>query len=259
MINRAVNEYAFVHARIRARIGLMPDDADWQNILNAGDLETSIETMSTMGLSHWVKDFPREPAPEEIERRCLIGLLGICLFIAQHLPERWKEAGQWIAQLPHVLQIRLSLSANAEKDNLLPGSPFTALLSQAEAQRYTAIDESHYGIYLHREKIPESCWAERFYTLLPKVRGHEQKVIRHITQLLEEHQQQLASSQTPDQVWAQRKKLFEQLKYLLAGNPFHAGTLLIYGLLESIQFERVRAILLLRAYQWPSSLLGGLS
>ncbi len=259
MSDRAVSEYAFPHARIRGRLGSMPDDVGWQKIINAGDLETTIETMATSGLLHWVKGFPRSPAPEEIERRCLISLLEVSLFIKQHLPDRWKDTGKWLSQLPHVLQIRLLLSVNADKRMLLPGSPFLPVLLQSTAQRFAALREGDYAVYLDDECTPESCWAARFQSQTPVVKGHERRVITRITQLLVEHHQQLANALPPDQVWAQRKALFERLKCLLAGDPFHAGTVLIYGLLESIQFERVRAVLLLRAYQWPASLLRGLA
>jgi len=259
MINRSVKQYAFAHARIRARIGLMPNEGGWQRILDAGDLETTIEVMSTSGLGHWVSDFPRKPTADEIERRCLISLLGITLFISQLLPGHWKATGHWIARLPHVLQIRPLLSGSAENGFLLPGSPFTRVLSQAVEQRYQSIQDSEYGIYLDPDKVPEARWAEQLNTQFPVVKGYEQQLIMRITQLLSEHQQALSSPLPAEQIWSQRKTLFEQLKYLLAGNPFHAGTLFVYGLLESIQFERVRAILLLRAYRWPPSLLGGLS
>lgn len=259
MINRAVNDYAFAHARIRARIGLMPNESTWQRILDTDDLETTIETMSTSGLAYWVNDFPRNPRPDEIERRCLIGLLGIALFVSHLLPRRWQATGRYIAQLPHVMQIRPLLSTRAEKGFLLPGSPFTEVLSQAVEQRAKTIKASKYGVYIDSDKIPEVRWAEQLHTQFPTVRGHEQQLIRRIIQLLSKHQHMLNSPLLPEQIWSQRKTLFEQLKYLLAGNPFHAGTLFVYGLLESIQFERVRAILLLRAYQWPPPLLRGLN
>lgn len=259
MPGRPVNEYAYAHARIRGRIGDMPDEAGWQRIINAGDLETTIESMSGSGLQYWVTDFPRHPEPLEIERRCLFSLLGVCLFVSAHLPERWRATGQWLLQLPHVLQLRAVLSVNSEKKQLLPGSPFLALLSLPVAERGKTLRGGAYAVYLDDALSPESCWVARFESSLPKLSSQERHMISRLSNLLLEHQRRVEPAMTPEQVWTERSVLFDRLKALLAGDPFHIGTLLIYAMLESIQFERVRATLLLRAYQWPTSLLGGLA
>jgi len=259
MPSLASSEFAYVNARVRARIGDMPNNADWQKILNAGDLETTIETMATSGLTHWVKDFPRNPTPEEIEKCCLLNLLGTCLFLTQYLPEHWRSVSKWLLQLPHVLQIQPLLSENIDKQMLLPGSPFLPILPLALAQRREAIKEGEYCIYIDEQLPPESCWAQQFNAQLPTIKGYERQVIERITQFLSTHYELVLNADSVDQVWIQRNILFDRLKSLLSGPPFHTGTILIYGLLESLQFERVRATLLLRAYQWSPSLLRGLS
>ena len=259
MSERRVNEYAYAHARIRGRIGDMPDERGWQHVINAGDLETTIEAMAGAGLQYWVTDFPRRPSPEEVERRCLISLLGICMFTNAQLPERWKRTGHWLLQLPHVLQLRAALSANANKKQLLPGSPFLGLVSQAPEQRFKILREGQYAPYLEDGCSPESCWAAQFEASLPGINAQERHTIKRLGKLLAGHYQAIEPDMSPEQVWIQRGALFEHLKEVLAGDPFHIGTVLIYALLETIQFERVRAVLLLRAYQWPTKLLGGLS
>lgn len=258
MSSRPVNEYAYAHARIRGRIGNMPDEAVWQRIVNAGDLETTIESMSGSGLQYWVTDFPRHPEPLEIERRCLLSLMGICLFVSTHLSERWKATGQWLLELPHVLQVSAALSIDADKKQLLPASPFLALMALPAVERGKMLREGAYAFYLDEALSPESRWMARFESSLPKLNSQERHTISRLSKLLLEHHRRIEPDMTPDQVWIERSALFDRLKALLAGNPFHIGTLLIYAILESIQFERVRAILLLRAYKWPTSLLGGL-
>lgn len=258
MSGRSVSHYAYVHARIRGRIAAMPGKNGWQQILNASDLETAIETMSAAGLQYWVADFPRRPAPAEIERRCLISLLGIALFVTRYLPRHWENTAQWLLDLPHLLQLRTVLSANADKGLLLPGSPFHDIILQPRPQRRKLLADSRYGSYLDDTHPPESCWAQRFASTLPVVQGQEAQVIKHLVQVLSEHFRGIKPGMSAEQVWVQRRVLAARLRLLLAGDPFHGGILLIYALLECIQFERIRAILLLRAYQWPQKMLGGL-
>lgn len=254
-----VSEYAYIHARIRGRIGVMPDEKEWRQILNAGGLETTIEAMSASGLNHWVSDFPRRPPPLEIERRCLLSLVGTFLFVEAHLPERWKPTGRWLLQLPHVLQLRTALSERVEKNQLLPGSPFTDLVSLTPAQRRQSLQDSDYSDYLNDQSAPETRWAARFESTLPDVSVREVHSLTRLRGLILEHFSGIEPQLQPEQVWLHRASLFERLKLALAGDPFYISTLLIYAALESIQFERVRAVLLLRAYQWPGKLLGGMA
>lgn len=258
MIHRSVKEYTYAHARIRGRIGDMPGEGGWQKILNAGDLETTIESMSASGLHYWVSDFPRHPSTDEIERGCLVSLLGIYLFVNSLLPHRWKDTGQWLLHLPHVLQLRAVQSANMDKKQLLPGSPFLNLMSLAPRQRSNSLQEGDYALYLDEHRPAESAWVARFEHSLPILDAQERHTLKRLSGLLEEHYRGIDADMASEQQWIERARLFDRLKALMAGNPFQIGILLIYAVLESIQFERIRAVLLLRAYQWPASLLGGL-
>ena len=259
MVRRSVNEFAYAHARIRGRIGDMPGAREWQQIVNAGDLETTIETMSGAGLHYWVSDFPRHPSAGEIERACLVSLLGVLLFTARLIPERWTDTGQWLLQLPHVLQLRMVQSPDLEKKQLLPGSPFLSVIEMPAEQRYKVLKDSDYGAYLGQQAPPESCWAMQLERKLPLLDASERHAIARLRGLLEQHTRAMRADMAPAQIWMERSALFERLKALLAGDPFQVITLLIYAVLESIQFERVRAVLLLRAYKWPAQLLGGLN
>ena len=259
MARRAVNELAYAHARIRGRIGDMPDARHWQQIVNAGDLETTIETMSGAGLQYWVSDFPRHPSAGEIERACLVSLLGVLLFTARMLPQRWADSGQWLLQLPHVLQLRMVQSPDPDKKQLLPGSPFLSALSVPAEQRLKVLKEGDYGVYMDQEVPPESRWMMQFERSLPSLDAAERHAVARLGNLLQQHSQAMQADMAPARIWMERSALFEHLRALLAGDPFQVITLLIYAVLESIQFERVRAVLLLRAHQWPAQLLGGLN
>jgi hypothetical protein len=57
----------------------------------------------------------------------------------------------------------------------------------------------------------------------------------------------------PDIQWRLRNQLSQRLREMLGGDPFHAGLVFIYGLLELLQRERCRALLIASARRWDSS------
>ena len=61
-----------------------------------------------------------------------------------------------------------------------------------------------------------------------------------------------------DLEWQWRNELASKLRATLGGNPFHIGLVMVYGLLQAIQFERSRALLVCLSRGWkPPDLLRG--
>ena len=67
MLHR-VFQYAQPHARTRARIGAMPDQAQWQHIAAARDVDTMIQRMRDSGLARWVTPLPRSPVGIQVRQ-----------------------------------------------------------------------------------------------------------------------------------------------------------------------------------------------
>ncbi len=81
---------------------------------------------------------------------------------------------------------------------------------------------------------------------------------RHRARLLDLREQAgTAGAVDPAAQWRLRDELAGELRGLIGGSPFHAGLLLIYCLLELLQYERCRALLVARSRGWSRPELSG--
>lgn len=206
------------HARARARLGRMPDAAAWRYIAEAGDLDATMQRMRDNGLDRWVGALPRSPGVPVIERT----LLQCAISLA-------RDVKRWLA-----------------KD----GRTMTRWLDQ--------IAEAGDGFDLDR-------WLRAFSTLRPSASGPGGWATQRLHHLVETHLQdihearrRLRQAADPgtldvDIQWRLREKLAGDMRGLLGGYPFNAGIFLIYAVLELLQFERCRALLVARAHGWDAA------
>lgn len=273
MIAYRVVRYAESQARIRARLGSMPDMKQWWHIAQAGDLNHMIERMRIHGLGFWLSGLPREPDTLVIEEHLRKRAACFIDELQRLLPKHWSLAREWLRLLPNLLTLRLLL--HYEKPSLPHDLdiPLQNVASLPLDQRLAALKHTAYAPLVSFEASPESLWLEQFMSRLPGVSGWEAAMLTRIKNILKENlieieqsrlscreaalsNQQMANRETttkqaPDSSqWLLRDQLFKRLHALLAGDPFHVGMILIYGLLEGIQFERLRGLLLARSQHW---------
>lgn len=219
-------------------MGDMPDAYRWREFVQARDVEATIEQMAAGGLEFWVGGLSRRPGATEIERHCEQRLAAMTEFVGGLLPDDWRSVADWLEQLPMVLQMRRRAVSEAS----LP------------------------GIYLSGEQSPETLWLRRFSSRLPMLARQERALMDRLVRLLQRHgrkQDRLRravrgeAQESTAGSWALREELSHQLRLLFAGDPFNAVLVLVYGLMELIQFERVRGVLLMQAFGWSNRDLSG--
>lgn len=252
-------------------MGDMPDAYLWRQLVQARDVEAAIEQMAAGGLGFWVGGLSRRPGSAEIERHCEQRLVAMTEFVGGLLPDDWRNVAGWLEQLPLVLQMRRMLApANPDpgpERDLPADSNLGALVAlPAEERRRAVLETSPLGIYLSDEQAPETLWLRRFSSRLPELARQERALMERLIRLLQRHgrkQEQLRRSvrggaqESTGGSWALREELFHKLRLLFAGDPFNAMLVLVYGLMELIQFERVRGVLLMQTFGWSNSDLSG--
>ena len=248
--------YADAQARIRARLGAMPDEADWRYISDASDLDNLIERMRGKGLAHWLTDLPRSPETQTIERCLLQHLLSLLLNLGNLLPVRWRGVDHWLVCAGNLAWAqRLLVDPEAEAPQRIDPvlKPIFALPVDQRAEQ---LRQTPYDRYLS-SRSPFDRWLSDFEQAHPSVSGREAYVLARIVRQVESHRSQLlvlrkgaALSPDPAGQWRLREQLAQGLRVLVGGDPFHAGLVLIYGLLEALQFERCRALLVARSCGW---------
>jgi len=88
--------YAEAQARIRARVGSMPDANAWRRLAAETDLDQLIERMRSQGLWYWVAGLPRQPDTASIEIHLQERLIERATVLAAWLPPPWAQVQAWI-------------------------------------------------------------------------------------------------------------------------------------------------------------------
>ena len=266
MLGGPVLELAQMQARVRARIGQMPDDARWHYVADAVELDNLIERMRDNGLSYWVRELPRSPDTAAIEDYLDARLAALLLDLIRMLPARWRGLRPWLTTGARLLYLE-RMAADAEIDDVPLQDPWLRELSRLPPpERREQLRQSTLREYLEAD-APLERWMGEFSRHCPPLTQREGYVVGRIERLLQQHRMaiealhQVRQDQSQDLAaqWRLRGELAQRLRALLGGSPFHASLVLIYGLLEALQYERCRALLIGRARNWrrPELALGG--
>lgn len=265
MLNR-VFHYALPHTRVRARIGASPTPAQWQHIAAARDLDAMVQRMRENGLARWVGTLPRAPSAPAIEKALAEQALVLAAETTRWLPARWRECRRWLWSGVLLLLIRDLLQDPAFEPP--DGSPdmIHRIAALPPAQRRDALQAAGYARYLdpdHAQSLDR--WLAAFGDACPAPRGREGYIVHRVRKLLRDHQDRLRDARgaarqgEPDHPpgeaiqWRLREQLTQGLRALLGYESFHAGLLFTYLLLELLQAERCRALLLARVHGWDAA------
>lgn len=194
----------------------MPDATTWRYIAEAGDLDATIQRMRDNGLDQWVGVLPRSPGVPLIETTLWRGATSLARDLKRWLAQDGRSVSRWLDELTQA------------------GDAF-------ELDRWLRARTRHLATSGAGE------WAS--VRICRLVETH----LRDISQA----RQRLRQAPDPGRLdvdiqWRLRERLAGDLRSLLGGYPFQAGFFLIYAMLELLQFERCRALLLARAYGWDA-------
>lgn len=250
--------YADVQARVRARIGAMPDEARWHYVADASDLDNLIERMRSSGLSHWVADLPRTPDTVTIEESLQGHLLNLLENVGRLLPKRWIGVKRWLYLANNLVWAqRLLTEADIEPPEQIDAA-LKPIFTLPVAERSKRLEQTTFHRYLSTSS-PFDRWLSDFAAACPSVSGREAYVLRRLDKSILRHRSRLlglrkqaATSNNVDLAaqWRLRDELARELRGLIGGSPFHVGLVLIYCLLELLQYERCRAFLVARSCGW---------
>lgn len=236
----------------------MPDEARWRYIADAGDLDNLIERLRASGLAPWVADLPRAPDTIAIESRLRQHLLTLLDYVGQLLPARWAGPRRRLSVAGNLLWARVLLTEPDIEPPERIDAALRPIFSAPFGERRARLEHTAYSRYLSAPS-PFDRWLADFTRALPRASGREayvlarlkKSVARYRARLLGLRRQALDNgSIDPAAQWRLHAALALELRALIGGDPFHAGLVLIYGLLELLQYERCRALLIARARGW---------
>ncbi|MGA8262294.1 MAG: hypothetical protein WB783_18970 [Arenicellales bacterium] len=243
----------------------MPGPPEWRYIAEAADLDAAIQRMRASGLAHWVGDLPGAPDLSTIEQTLMRSVVQLVRDLKRWLPPGWDGVRRWLDDGVGLVYVRALLRPTRLE---LPAGVDPALQEAAAADpadRRSILAKTRYARYLGDGVPTMDRWLGAFPAALPQTRGREAYVLARLQKLAADHlgslgevRRQWQRTDDPaaldaDIQWRLREELERNLRDLLGGYPFHAGFFLVCALLELLQFERCRALLMARAYGWEAT------
>jgi hypothetical protein len=257
--------FANSQARARARLGALPGAAQWRHIAQAADLDNLLERMRLSGLGFWVNDLPRDPGPRVIQVHLYARARRFVERFCALLPAEWETASRWLRLLPDYSAAALLLRAPSPDPALDADSPLGVVLETPLEERAARLRQAGHDLLADTATMDEN-WLDGFLAALPVLHGYERRTLARLRGIVTDHQQQIVSLREtfrraevdggvvapgPHAQWRARDALMEALRnWLGATDPFHGAFLLGYALIEALQYERLRAMLLAYARHW---------
>jgi len=268
MLHRLIH-YADVNARVRARLGAMPGEAAWREVAAATDVPNMLARMRAHGLDWWLTDLPRDADGAALEEHLDRRAAQLLARVGGWLPDTWRRVRDHLRLLPLLGPLRALLGADPMLAQLPEDSPLREFARLDEDARRDALAGSRWSALVDARAAPQELWWRQLPGTLPVVRGHEARMIARLVRTLRAHDEALQAQRVAlhgaavphdgdIRQWALRAGLAGQVREVLNfGHPWHAGVVLCYVLLEALQFERMRAMLLGRANGWPVHVVMG--
>ncbi|MFO1408158.1 MAG: hypothetical protein U1F08_11585 [Steroidobacteraceae bacterium] len=99
---RLDRRYALAQARLQARHGRRPADADWAALAATRDLDTTLALLADWPVAGWTRRLGRRPAPADVERQARQAWLDEVREVARWLPAPDRPVVEWLGWLPWV-------------------------------------------------------------------------------------------------------------------------------------------------------------
>lgn len=262
ILTRAIR-YASIQARLRARIGRLPDAAAW-GILAAHPNQDLLAGLDGGGVDFWLEGLASGASVDALERHFMGRMRHLLRCVAGWLPDEWERFGDCLVVAPDIFWLKPVLDGEDPGTRLDRDSELQALIRAAPPQRLALAEKSRVGRYLDGGSRPEAQWRTDLLDRIPVIPRAERRPVERLSRILDEYLdakdrvfQKLAegndSGEAPDESgsWQTHAMLERRLRLLLAGDSFNAALILVYGLLELLTMEKLRALLICRLTGWP--------
>jgi hypothetical protein len=241
--------FAYVQARIQARLAGLPTEEEWQRLGPSRTLAGFLEEARGGVLRDWIRPFSGQSDHHDLE----IGLRALyrdqVAEIARWVPAPWRDAVRWTRWLPLLPLF----------DHLARGKGMPAWVSRDHDLQ--PLLEADGGLSLARLP-PESArmlaaggsagmvWLDGWHERWPPCKARFIANLEALETLLSAHQTAFHRS-TPDGTWGLRRALRQRLRLLLHRYLLQPAAPFGFLALAVLEMERLRSELLTRALFAP--------
>ena len=272
MIYARTLKFAAIQAKLRARIGKLPDAETWRAMALAPASELT-DDLDGIGLDFWLQGLPANVSRDGLERHFMGRVRILLQRVAAWLPGDWEDFRRHLVLAPDIFWLAPILAGEDPGTRLDPDSRLQHVARSAPQQRRGLLEETPFAGYVAAAEPPELQWRDDLASSIPRLPRAERRPIERLRQTLERYLAEKSAeferlAEWPGGsveagaggpgAWRHHRALEEKLYTLLAGDPFHPALILIYALFELLTMEKLRALLLCRLLGWtpPTALTG---
>ena len=238
--------FAYVQARIQARVAGLPEEDEWQRLAASRSLASFLEEARAGPVRDWVKGFSGQSGVHELEAGLRTLYRDQLDEVSSWVPASWCDAVSWIRWLL-LLPVLSHLAGGgrppgwvARDPDLRPllgsdGALDPTRLAAVGAQGLVGDDGGHIDAWL-------GCWRRRW----PRCDRETSLRLEELTALLEDHFHSFHRN-PPGSAWPLRRDLRARLRSRLHRRVLQPEVPFIYLALIALDLERLRASLVTRA------------
>ena len=239
--------FGYAQARLQARLGALPDDADWRRLESSVSLAHFLQSARKGPLRPWLHEIGPHSTTHEVERVLRGRLRDEIAATSRWLPGDWRPAVQWTRRLLDLPALEL-LFEGAPLPGWLHEEPALAeFASDVPQLRMQALEDSDCAPLLRHWRagtgLPEA-WRLEWRARWPAMPTGHRSALETVEARVLEHRQSLTRPEMDGP--AARDRLGDQLLRMFRRHPAQPATAFAYLGLIALVLARLRAALIHR-------------
>lgn len=239
--------FGYAQARLQARLGGLPDDADWRRLESSASLAHFLQSARKGPLRPWLQEIGPHSTAHDVERALRSRLREEIAAVARWLPGEWRTAVEWSGRLLDLPALELLFEGAALPAWLHEEPALAEFASDVPQLRSQALEESDCAPLLEQWRagtaLPEAWrleWRSRWPAVPPAQRANLDAVEARFL----EHRESLTRPQMDGP--AARDRLADGLLRVFRRHPAQPAAAFAYLGLVALMLARLRAALLHR-------------
>ena len=241
--------FAYVQARVQARVGRLLGEQQWLHLAAARSLSSYLEEARTTALRPWVRGFSLASDSHDIERGIRAQFRATVQEAAGWTQPDWRPALHWVGwlidlpMLHHLLQGKPMPAWAADDPRYSGYLQETGGISRAAIQ--DAGGKPLFAAWERGERL-DAAWLAHWQALLPRCNRQATRNLSRLADLLLRHGRDFGSLGL-DQTRVARQALRDSMQHLFHRHLLQPAGLFIYLCLVACDLERLRGALVRRA------------
>ncbi|HKJ10586.1 MAG TPA: hypothetical protein VKA76_15975 [Gammaproteobacteria bacterium] len=235
-------DFAYAQARLQARHGRRPSEADWRRLDAIRDPSHYLQTARTTALRPWVLGLGPQVPVHEMAAQLRRHFRGYVEETARWQPAPWRPAVVWVAELPMLPLLRELLTADRLPAWIRADPRLQEVVQDSREARRAALERTRWSPLLTawtQDRPLRAGWLTHWRTLWPAETGIHRDALAQLQHRVQAHIDWMASASADKGVAAREALARVLLRLFRRYDRQPAATFAHLGLI-ALDLERLR-------------------